>query len=117
MVYGDAGQPIVLNAAGIGHAKLLIITTPSAIVTKTIVEKSRQLNPKLKIVARAENIDQMQILHKLGVNEVIQPEFEAGLEVTRQTLLLLNIATADIQRFTDQVRQESYSPLYGDNPE
>ena len=117
LVYGDASQPIVLNAAGVEQAKLLIITTPSAIVTKTIVEKSRQLNPQLKVVARAENIEQIQILHKLGVHEVIQPEFEAGLEVTRQTLLLLNIAPADIKRFTDQVRQESYAPLYADNPE
>jgi len=117
LVYGDAGQPIVLNAAGIEHAKLLIITTPSAIVTKTIVEKSRQANPKLKIVARAENIDQIKILHDLGVNEVIQPEFEAGLEVTRQTLLSLNIDAADIKRFTDQVRQELYAPLYGDKSE
>jgi CPA2 family monovalent cation:H+ antiporter-2 len=81
------------------------------------VEKSKRFNPKLKIVARAENIDQIQILHELGVDEVIQPEFEAGLEVTRQALLSLNIAPADIKRFTDQVRQESYAPLYGDNPE
>jgi CPA2 family monovalent cation:H+ antiporter-2 len=115
LVYGDAGQPIVLNAAGIEHAKLLIITTPSAIVTKTIVEKSRHANPILKIVARAENIDQIKILHDLGVNEVIQPEFEAGLEVTRQALMSLNIAASEITRFTDQVRQESYAPLYGDN--
>jgi CPA2 family monovalent cation:H+ antiporter-2 len=117
LVYGDASQPIVLNAARIEQAKLLIITTPAAIVTKTIVEKSRQVNPTLKIVARAENSDQIQILHKLGVNEVIQPEFEAGLEVTRQALLSLNIAASDIKRFTDQVRQESYAPLSVDNPE
>jgi len=117
LVYGDASQFIVLNAAGIEQATLLIITTPTAIVTKTIVEKSRQVNPKLKIVARAENSDQIQVLHNLGVNEVIQPEFEAGLEVTRQALLSLNIAAADIKRFTDQVRQESYAPLSVDNPE
>jgi len=117
LVYGDASQFIVLNAAGIEQATLLIITTPTAIVTKTIVEKSRQVNPKLKIVARAENSDQIQVLHNLGVNEVIQPEFEAGLEVTRQALLSLNIAASDIKRFTDQVRQESYAPLSVDNPE
>jgi CPA2 family monovalent cation:H+ antiporter-2 len=75
------------------------------------------VNPKLKIVARAENIDQIQILHDLGVNEVIQPEFEAGLEVTRQALLSLNIDATDIKRFTDQVRQELYAPLYEDASE
>lgn len=117
LVYGDASQFIVLNAAGIEQATLLIITTPTAIVTKTIVEKSRQVNPKLRIVARAENSDQIQVLHKLGVNEVIQPELEAGLEVTRQALLSLNIAASDIKRFTDQVRQEQYAPLSVDNPE
>lgn len=117
LIYGDAAQPLVLNAAGTGTAKLLIITTPSAIVTKTIVENSLHLNPKLNIVARAENIEQVQILHGLGVKEIIQPEFEAGLEITRQTLLALNIAAADIQRFTDQVREESYAPLYRDASE
>jgi len=117
LVYGDAGQEIVLNAAGIGQAKLLIITTPSAVVTKTIVEKSRQLNPQIKIVARAENIEQIEILHMLAVDAAIQPELEAGLEVTRQTLLTLNMAPEDIIRFTDQVRQESYALLYGVNHE
>jgi monovalent cation:H+ antiporter-2, CPA2 family len=112
LIYGDASQSVVLNAAAIGNAKLLIITTPSAIVTKTIVENSRQCNRQLKIVARAENIEQMRILHTLGVNEVIQPELEAGLEVTRQTLLALNIAPNEIKRYTDHVRDESYAPLY-----
>jgi CPA2 family monovalent cation:H+ antiporter-2 len=113
LIYGDASQPIVLNAAKIENAKILIITTPSSIVTKNIVEKSRQINPKLTIVARAESIEQTQILHNLGVHAVIQPEFEAGLEVTRQTLLSLNIGSAEIKRYTDQVRQELYAPLYG----
>jgi CPA2 family monovalent cation:H+ antiporter-2 len=117
LVYGDASQPIVLSAAKLDQAILLVITTPSAIITKTIVEKSRQFNQKLKIVARAENSDQINVLHNLGVNAVIQPEFEAGLEVTRQALLSLNIANDDVKRFTDRVRQESYALLSGNDHE
>ena len=43
---------------------------------------------------------------------VVQPELEAGLEITRQALLHLNIPTTEIQRYTDTVRQESYAPIY-----
>ncbi len=49
---------------------------------------------------------------RLGVHEVVQPEFEAGLEMTRQTLLHLDIPATEIQRFTDAVRDEMYAPLY-----
>ena len=64
------------------------------------------------IVARAEGIEQMQALHKQGVYEIVQPEFEAGLEITRQALLHLNISATEIQRFTDAIRKELYAPLY-----
>jgi len=117
MIYGDAAQPIVLEAAHIGHARLLLITVPTAVVTQTIIEQTRQLHPELPIVARAEGMDQMKALGELGINAVIQPEFEAGLEITRQTLLHLNIPAAEILRFTDKVRRSLYAPLYEANHE
>ena len=47
----------------------------------------------------------MKILHKIGVHGVVQPEFEAGLEITRQALLAMDISDREIRHFTDQVRQ------------
>jgi CPA2 family monovalent cation:H+ antiporter-2 len=112
IIYGDASQPVVLEAAKIEHARLLLVAIPNIIITQTVVEQVRRLNPELHIVARVEGIDQLQALHHLGVYEVVQPEFEASLEITRQTLLHLNIPATEIQRFTDAVRQELYAPLY-----
>jgi monovalent cation:H+ antiporter-2, CPA2 family len=111
-IYGDASQDIVLEAAAVEHAKLVLVTTPSLQVTQIIVDRVRHLNPTAHIVARAEGIAQMEALHKIGVYEVVQPEFEAGLEITRQALLHLDIAAGDIQRFTDEVRRELYAPIY-----
>lgn len=54
----------------------------------------------------------MQTLHNHGVYEVVQPEFEAGLEFIRQALLHGNLPMTDIQRFTDTIRRELYAPLY-----
>jgi CPA2 family monovalent cation:H+ antiporter-2 len=112
IIYGDAAQEIVLEAAQVEHACLILVTTPAIIVTQSIVDQVRRLNPAVHIVARAEGIEQMQALHGQGVYEVVQPEFEAGLEITRQALLHLNIAPTEIQRFTDAIRQELYAPLY-----
>ncbi|HSM57018.1 MAG TPA: NAD-binding protein, partial [Candidatus Sulfomarinibacteraceae bacterium] len=112
VIFGDASQPIVLEAAGVKHARLLLSTVPSIVTTQTIVSHVRQMNPELHIVARAEGLQQLQALHEMGVYEVVQPEFEAGLEITRQALLHLNLAPSEIQHFTDSVRRELYAPLY-----
>jgi len=111
-VYGDAGQPIVLEAAAVEKARLLLITIPSIAVVRSIVEHARQRRPDLHIVARAPDVEQIEMLHELGVYEIVQPVFEAGLEITRQALLHLDIPPTDIQRFTDGVRSEHYAPIY-----
>ena len=112
MIYGDAGQTIVLEAAKIHDARLLIVTVPSFVVSRSIVQQARQMNSGLNILARAERMEQMKALYESGVYEVVQPEFEAGLEFTRQTLLHLKVPRTEIQKYTDTARQELYAPLY-----
>ena len=112
IIYGDASHSIVLEAAHIRDARLLMITIPSPVVSLSIVEMARSLNKNLSIVARVDNIEHMQELHKKGVFEVVQPEFEASLELTRQALIHLNIPLHRIQDFTDLVHKEIYAPLY-----
>ena len=112
VIYGDAAQKIVLEAARVKDACLILVTTPAITTTQSIVDQVRLLNSAVHIVARAEDVEQMQALHEHGVYEVVQPEFEAGLEITRQTLLHLNIPATEIQKFTDAIRHELYAPLY-----
>lgn len=115
IVYGDASQDPVLEAAQIRNASLLLLTVPSVVISQAITERIRQLNPKLHIVARAINEEHTEELHRRGVYEVVRPELEASLEFTRQALLHLNISLKEIQQFTDAVRREMYAPLYESN--
>jgi len=117
VIYGDAGQSTVLEAAGVAMARLVLITTPAMMVTQSVIDQVGRLNPDVHIVARAEGLDQMRMLHQQGVYEVVQPEFEAGLEITRQALLHLSIPVTEIQRFTDKVRRELYGPFYQSDPQ
>jgi CPA2 family monovalent cation:H+ antiporter-2 len=112
VIFGDAAQESILDAAKIDKAKLLLITTPVAILSQSIVDRVKQEKPDLKIVALAEELEHMQVFHDKGVYHVVQPEFEAGLEFTRQALLHLNLPIERIQQFTDEVRHNLYRPLY-----
>ncbi len=112
IIYGDATQTVVLKAARLDEARLLLITTPAIATAQSIVDSARSFNSELHIVARVEDIEQMQALHKREVYEVIQPEFEAGLEITRQALLHMDIPATEIQKYTDAIRKELYAPLY-----
>jgi monovalent cation:H+ antiporter-2, CPA2 family len=112
VIYGDSSQAVVLEAASIRRAVLVLITTPSLTATRVIVDQVRQMNPEVHIVGRAEGDEEMKILNALGIYEIVQPEYEAGLEITRQALLHLNLSPAEIQRYTDSVRREFYSPFY-----
>jgi CPA2 family monovalent cation:H+ antiporter-2 len=97
------------------QARLLLITVPDIVTTRAIVDQVHHRYPRLHIVARAEGIEQMRTLHSQGVYEVVQPELEAGLEMTRQALFHLHIPATDIQRFTDAIHKELYAPLYQAN--
>jgi len=112
VIYGDASHPIMLNAAAIDRARLALITTPTLKVTQTVTQQIRAIRPDIYIVARAEGIEPLAVLHDVGVDEVVQPEFEAGLEIARQALLRLDLPTSEVHRYTDNVRRNLYAPLY-----
>ncbi len=112
VIYGDATQPVLLEAAQIRHAKMLLITVPATIIAQAILREAHAIKPDLHVVARAEGMEQMKALHDIGVYEVVQPEAEAGLEITRQALLHLNVPAMKIIEIADAVRREQYASLY-----
>ena len=111
VVYGDAGQEIVLEAAGIKDARLLILTLPGFVEARSVIVHSKRLNDRLEIIARTSGPDSFESFKKLGVSEVVIPEFEAGLEMTHQSLLCLQVPPTEVYRYTDTLRQEIYAHL------
>jgi monovalent cation:H+ antiporter-2, CPA2 family len=111
-VYGDAGQQVVLEAADTEKAALLVLTIPGLVGTRAVAVQARQLNQGLQIVAKTSGPDYFDVLKELNISEVVLPEFEAGLEMTRQALLRLRVPPAEVQRHTDNVRQELYAAMY-----
>ena len=112
IVYGDASHEIVLEAAEVRLAHLLVITTPGIVVVRSIVVHAKRLNRQIKIVARTSDPEFFPVFKELSVTEVVLPEFEAGLEMTRQVLLHLRIPVPEIQQCTESLRRELFAPLF-----
>ena len=86
-IWGDITGEEVLKAARIGKARILLLTLPDQSTVRLSIERARRLNPTVSVIARALGTDNVLELHKLGVDAVIQPEFEGGMAMVRQALV------------------------------
>jgi CPA2 family monovalent cation:H+ antiporter-2 len=111
-VWGDTSHAEVLEAAGVRRARLMLVAVSDAVSARVAIEKARAMNPELRIVARALYPEHLAELANLGVYEAVQPEMEAGLEMVRQVLFHYGTPAAEIQRFTDAVRDDLYGPMW-----
>lgn len=84
--YGDAGSEELLIRAGIHHARTIAVATPDLVAARSAIRHARRLNPDIHVIARVTGGGELDILAEAGADEVVQPEFEAGLEFVRQVL-------------------------------
>jgi voltage-gated potassium channel len=80
-VVGDATDDETLVAAGVGEAAGLIAALPSDKDNLFVVVSARQLNPKLRIVARCIEGGTEAKLKRAGATEVISPNAIGGMRM------------------------------------
>ncbi|MDK9708242.1 MAG: cation:proton antiporter [Desulforhopalus sp.] len=110
VVYGDGSHEVVQEALAVDRASLLVVTTPGIVVAQAIIRHAREVNKRIRVVARMADPAFFDVFKELGVSDLVYPEFEAGLEITRQALLHLRIPAPEIQRQTEEMRQQLLAP-------
>jgi voltage-gated potassium channel len=120
MLQGDANEDEVLRRAGIDRAKALITVVGSDADNLYIVLSARLLNPKLLVVARAEEEEAEAKLRKVGANKVISPYLAGGHRAVQAVLrpsVLHFMEMATRPEFMDlqieEVRAEATGVLVG----
>jgi CPA2 family monovalent cation:H+ antiporter-2 len=106
VVYGDAANPFVLEHAQIERARLLAILVPNVTTAEVATRRARELNPTLDIVARVSRAEDVLRLQQAGANQLVQPEFEAGIQVIRYALQ--RYGAGDVSRDIADSRQAFY---------
>jgi CPA2 family monovalent cation:H+ antiporter-2 len=96
VLYGDAANPVVLEHASLERARVLAVVMPDARAAENVTRNARARYRRLDIVVRVASADQVQRMQQAGASEVVQPEFEAGLEVIRHTFRRYGIAGMEL---------------------
>lgn len=86
VLVGDATTDELLRKAGVERAKALVTVVGSDSDNLYITLSARLLNPKLLIVARAEEEDAETKLRKVGANKVISPYLAGGHRAVQAVL-------------------------------
>lgn len=96
VIYGDAANPAVLEHASLAEASLLAVLVPDTGSAELATRHARRMNPRLDIIARAARPEDVDRLRRAGATDVVQPEFEAGVEVIRHALRRFGISGAEL---------------------
>lgn len=96
-IQGDASNDDILKDAGIDRAKALVASLPVDADNLFVVLSARQINPKLKIIARASQENSDVKLKRAGANNVIMPAKTGGQRMAKL------VSQPDIVEFMDYV--------------
>ncbi|MCI0660015.1 MAG: cation:proton antiporter [Acidobacteria bacterium] len=106
VVYGDAAARETLVAARVDRAIALILTSSSLAHSDEVIRIARELNPGIRIIARANYIKELKSLLTAGAERVVTAESEVALAMTEYLLRELGATAEQVDRERDRVRQE-----------
>lgn len=78
---GDAGEESTLSEAHIERAQVFATVLPNDMVNVFITLTARNMQPALRIIARAEDPATEKKLKQAGANEIILPAFVGGMQI------------------------------------
>ena len=107
-LYGDAANPAELESAGVRTARTVAVTTPDLLATEAVIRNALAMNPEIRVIVRAPGTGDVRFLSAEGADEVVQPEFEAGLEFIRQVLGWQGIDAGETERLVSARRETVY---------
>ena len=85
-VLGDATEDGVLEQAGIRRARGLVAALTDDKANLFIVVSARELNPRLKIIAKGVDLKAAEKLRKAGANSVVNPAYIGGVRMVSEMI-------------------------------
>ncbi len=111
VVYGDFGDPDLLDTAHVERASLVVITTDhSATVLRTIAYLTRTC-PQVPVIARARDLQTSSQLLQAGAVHAFPEAIEASLRLGAMALEMLQVPGADVEQVVQEVRDCGYQTV------
>ena len=109
--YGNADQGDVLESAGVGAARLMVVAVDDAEVVAHLVKEVRRQYPDLPIFARGHSRSRCEELLKLGASGVASENLEASLQLARFALNTAGVDEEQTELLLEDYHDEYYQCL------
>ncbi|MEM7504848.1 MAG: cation:proton antiporter [Pseudomonadota bacterium] len=96
--FGDATRPDLLHAAGIEHARMLVIAIDERESATELVRHVSEHHPHVHIVVRALDRHHVYELWSAGARDIIRETFDSSLRAGRSALEALGLHPYDAER-------------------
>jgi CPA2 family monovalent cation:H+ antiporter-2 len=108
-VYGDATTRDTLEAAGVATADTVILTSAGMGDAAEVIRMARELNPKVRVLARAAYLRDLADMQRAGADHVFTGEGEVALGLVETILERLGATPEQI----DRERERAHRELFG----
>ncbi len=109
--YGDCTRAPILEHAGLGRARALVIAISDPASTRRSVRAARELASDVRILVRTEHVSEVDELKSLGADCVIPAEFETALALYGRVLDLYDVPPGRVEESVERMRHENYDFL------
>jgi CPA2 family monovalent cation:H+ antiporter-2 len=106
--YGDAAHRETLKAAGLARARTFILSSSGMVGSEEIIRLAREINPDVRVLARAVYVSELRKLLAAGADEVFSGEGEVALGFTVAVLRELGATPEQIDREQERVRDDLF---------
>lgn len=106
VLFGEPNQRLVLQAAGVETAKVVLITAKDRGMIRAIIEAAREIRPDTPFVVQYEGHDGAELLSEIGVEEIVQPEHQIGIEMLRRSFQRMDLLTAQVEEYVEKIESE-----------
>ena len=116
-VHGDASDDALLEHAGVGRAAGLFAITGDDGKNLLITLAAKQLNPKVRVVARCHEVRNIDKLKRIGADAIVSPDFTGGMRIASSMLRPVVVSFLDeMLRTDDKLRVEEIAVAPGFAP-
>jgi CPA2 family monovalent cation:H+ antiporter-2 len=103
-LFGDASRTDILRAARLNAAAYLVVTIPHADVSLRIIQAAREIAPAIRVLARAEYINQAEEFREAGAAIVRYDEAESAAALAEALLRDIDAPADRIDALVTDVR-------------
>ena len=105
-LYGNATRPEILRSAGLDAAAYLIVTVPHAEISLQIIQAAREVAPLVRIITRAEYINQSDAFIQAGAAIIRYDEAESAAALAEALLQDIDVPADRIESLVANIRSE-----------